>query len=192
MGPCAMPERFRRDAGPPDFNEQVTVNSEQVSVGRGVPPSRQSERNKNMNDTTKSKASRAADERFVARGRQAYLILPTWGVRAPYMECRVSLHGGARLPTWRVRAPYMEGRVSLHGGFDFPTWENGICGSAGRLAPPWEGRQPYRFRLRRCRPFHSATPGGCRVRRHGPRRRRRWGSRACGRCLSRGCAPSRG
>ena len=35
-----MPERFRRDAGPPDFNEQVIVNSEQVSVGRGVPPSR--------------------------------------------------------------------------------------------------------------------------------------------------------
>ena len=67
-----MPERFRRDAGPPDFNEQVTVNSEQVSVGRGVPPSRQHERNTNMNDTTKSKAPRATDERFVARGRRAY------------------------------------------------------------------------------------------------------------------------
>ena len=49
-----------------------TVNSEQVSVGRGVPPSRQPERNKNMNDTTKSKTPRAADERFVARGRRAY------------------------------------------------------------------------------------------------------------------------
>ena len=66
-----MPERFRRDAGPPDFNEQVTVNSEQVSVGRGVPPSRQHERNKNMNDMTKSKAPRATDERFVARGRRS-------------------------------------------------------------------------------------------------------------------------
>ena len=66
-----MPERFRHDAGPPDFNEQVTVNSEQVSVGRGVPPSRQHERNTNMNDTTKSKAPRATDERFVARGRRA-------------------------------------------------------------------------------------------------------------------------
>ena len=71
-----------------------------------------------MNDTTKSKASRAADERFVARGRQAYLILPTW----------------------RVASPYMEGFTSLHGGFDFPTWENGICGGRGAPALPFRPR----------------------------------------------------
>ena len=67
--------RLRRGSAaraPRSFNEQVTVNSEQVSVGRGVPPSRQHERNTNMNDTTKSKAPRATDARFVARGRRAY------------------------------------------------------------------------------------------------------------------------
>ena len=66
--------RLRRGSAaraPRSFNEQVTVNSEQVSVGRGVPPSRQHERNKNMNDTTKSKTPRATDERAVARGRRA-------------------------------------------------------------------------------------------------------------------------
>ena len=46
------------------------------------------------------------------------------------------LHEGCRLPTRRVPPPYTEGTISLHGGFDFPTRENGICGSAGRLAPP--------------------------------------------------------
>ena len=64
--------RGSRARAPHSFNEQVTVNSEQVSAGRGVPPSRQHERNKNMNDTTKSKTPRATDERFVARGRRAY------------------------------------------------------------------------------------------------------------------------
>jgi hypothetical protein len=93
-----VPERER----PPDFNEQVTVNSEQVSVGRGVPPSRQHERNTNMNDTTKSKAQRATDERFVARGRRAY-----WEngrlVRSMDGPCAAPATGGT--PVVPVRPP---------------------------------------------------------------------------------------
>ena len=110
-----VPERER----PPDFNEQVTVNSEQVSVGRGVPPSRQHERNKNMNDTTKSKAPRATDERFVARGRRAY-----WE--------------NGRL----VSA--MDGPCAAHATGGTPVVPVG--GSAGRLAPP---SPPSRRRSRR-------------------------------------------
>ena len=42
----------------------------------------------------------------------------------PCVGGAVSLRGGCRLPTWEVRAPYMEGLTSLHGGFGIPTWEN--------------------------------------------------------------------
>ena len=117
-----VPERER----PPDFNEQVTVNSEQVSVGRGVPPNRQRERNKNMNDTTKSKAPRATDERFVARGRRAVGC----GRRAYWDNGRPARCMGR---TWTV-----------HGTGGTPVVPVG--GSAGRLAPP---SPPSRRRSRR-------------------------------------------
>ena len=121
--------RLRRGSAaraPRDFNEQVTVNSEQVSVGRGVPPSRQHERNTNMNDTTKSKAPRATDERFVARGRRSVAR-----GRQAYWE-------NGRL----VRS--MDGPCAAHATGGTPVVPVG--GSAGRLAPP---SPPSRRRSRR-------------------------------------------
>ena len=38
-----------------------------------------------------------------------------WARGPPCVGGAVSLRGGCRLPTWEVRAPYMEGLTSLHG-----------------------------------------------------------------------------
>ena len=53
-----------------------------------------------------------------AEGR---LKAATRRLNPPYMEGRVSLHGGSCLPTWRVVSPYMEGLTSLHGKTTFPS-----------------------------------------------------------------------